>query len=418
MLVQNVLWFLGGALVTLGATIVIYPRLRGRLRTPKLAAVPKWLLASAALAFAIAFGLYAWLDRPQRPTSPRAASTSAAGAVAAHTTPGSQPAGSMDRAVTGLESRLAKGGGSDGDWELLAKSYEFMGRSADAAAAREKRLPQGAGAADPIDLEEALALLAPRPASAAARRLIVSADQARRNNDFATAIADYRQLVDMQQMTADTWADYADVTASRNGNSLLGAPEKYLQAALSLDPRHAKALWLLASLQHATGKHAQAVSTWRKLANVLGAESPNAKLVAANLAEDEQLADPRNLPATVATSSEVAVRGEIVLSKALQTKVPAGLTLFILAKSVDAPGAPVAVLRTTTGGWPIKFELNDTLAMVPERRLSTAGKVTIEARVSKSGQATPQSGDLLGVTSPLDAAEGKVVHIVIERVIG
>ena len=58
-----------------------------------------------------------------------------------------QAAGSMDTAVSGLERRLAAGGGSDGDWELLAKSYEFLGRPADAAAARQKHLPAGADSA-------------------------------------------------------------------------------------------------------------------------------------------------------------------------------------------------------------------------------------------------------------------------------
>jgi cytochrome c-type biogenesis protein CcmH len=94
------------------------------------------------------------------------------------------------------------------------------------------------------------------------------------------------------------------------------------------------------------------------------------------------------------------------------------VTLFILAKSVNSPGAPVAVLRTTTGSWPVRFQLDDTLAMMPERKLSTAGEVTIEARVSKSGQAVPQSGDLIGVTNPLDPAAAKPVRIVIEREIG
>jgi cytochrome c-type biogenesis protein CcmH len=324
----------------------------------------------------------------------------------------------MDNAVAGLESRLAKSGGSDADWDLLAKSYKVMGRSADAAAAQEKRLPQGAGAATSVAWGDAIALLAPKPPSAAARKLIVSADAARGKNDFAGASAVYRQLVDMHEMTADTWADYADVTAALNGNSLVGAPEEYLQAALNLDPQHAKALWLLASLEHATGQYTQAVSTWKKLTTTLGSNSPNAKLVAANLAEDQQLADSKAPDLRMALASGAAVRGEIVLSNALRTKVPAGLTLYILAKSVDSPGPPVAVLRTTTGSWPVKFELNDTLAMFPERKLSTAGKVTVEARISKSGQATPQTGDLQGVTEPLNAAEGKLVRIVIERVIG
>ena len=285
-------------------------------------------------------------------------------------------------------------------------------------AAREKRLPQTAGAAPWAALDTAIALSTPRDVPAAARKLIANADAARLKRDFATATADYRQLINMQQMTANTWADYADVSASLNGKSLIGAPEKYLQVALSLDPQHAKALWLEGSLQHETEQYAQAVSVWKKLAMALGPDSSDAKLVAANLAEDQQLADTRASQLTNTAASGVAVRGEIVLSDALRAQVPAGLTLFVLAKSVDSPGAPVAVLRTTTGRWPVKFELNDTLAMIPERKLSTAGKITVEARVSKSGQATPQSGDLLGVTSPLNAAEGKPVRIVIERVIG
>ena len=414
----DLLWFLAGVLAAVAATFVIYPWARGLPRAPWLRALPKWSLAAAALVLAGVLGLCLWLGSAQSVTRNSIAATSAPTAGTAHSNGSPQAAGSMDNALTGLESRLAKSGGSDADWELLAKSYEFMGRSADAVAAREKRLPQTAGAAPWAALDTAIALSTPRDVPAAARKLIANADAARLKRDFATATADYRQLINMQQMTANTWADYADVSASLNGKSLIGAPEKYLQVALSLDPQHAKALWLEGSLQHETEQYAQAVSVWKKLAMALGPDSSDAKLVAANLAEDQQLADTRASQLTNTAASGVAVRGEIVLSDALRAQVPAGLTLFVLAKSVDSPGAPVAVLRTTTGRWPVKFELNDTLAMIPERKLSTAGKITVEARVSKSGQATPQSGDLLGVTSPLNAAEGKPVRIVIERVIG
>lgn len=415
---QDLLWFLAGVVTTIAAAAVIFSRLRERSRSSVLPSAPTWALLIAAPVLVGALGLYAWLGRAQHAAGPRVAISSAAGVIPAHANGSRQPAGSMDNAVTALESRLARSGGTDADWDLLSKSYEFMGRSADAAAARERRLPQGAGAATSVELADAIALLAPKPPSAAARNLIARADTARSQNDFAAASADYRQLVEMHEMTADRWADYADVTASLNGNSLVGAPEKYVLAALNLDPQHPKALWLLASLQHATGQYTQAVSTWKKLTAALGSDSPKSKLVAANLAEDQQLADSRAPDPTMADTSGVAVRGEIALSNALRTKVPAGLTLYILAKSVDSPGAPVAVLRTTTGSWPMKFELNDTFAMFPERKLSTAGKVTVEARISKSGRAIPQTGDLQGVTEPLNVADGKPVRIVIERIIG
>ncbi len=368
---RDVFWFLSGMLVAAAASVMIYPLLLMRHAAP---------------------------------------APSATNAVAAHMSGTAQSGQSMDGAIAALEQRLAKGGGSDADWELLARSYEFVQRPAAAAAARERRLPPGAGAAP--------APSAPSEPSAAAAKLITSAEAARSRHDLTAAAADFQQLAALREMTADTWADYADVAAGLNGNSLVGEPEKYLQAALRLDSQHPKALWLQGSLQHETGQYSQAVTTWQRLAGVLGPDSPDAKVIAANLAEDQRLAGPVPVAVAMASAGGVAVRGEVLLADALRPRVSSGFTLFIVAKSVNSPGPPVAILRTTTGNWPVRFELNDALAMMPGRKLSTAGLVTIEARVSKSGQAMPQGGDLLGVTAPLDPAAGKPVRIVIERVLG
>lgn len=352
--------------------------------------------------------------------------------------------GSMDAAVAGLERRLAAGGGSDADWDLLAKSYDFLGRRADAAAARQKRLPAGAalgGAAMGNSAASIEMAALPRRAqvSAAAGKLLDEADAARRRHDFAAAREVYAKLVARQEMTADAWADYADVVGTLNGNSLGGEPERYVQNALRRDPQNAKALWLLASLQHARKQYGAAVASWGKLGAVLAPNSDDANLVAANLAQDQALArgaaEPPG-PALTATTGAparndalesvtapqsvnngVAVSGEVVLADSLRSQVPAGLTLFIVAKSVNSPGPPVAILRATTDAWPVRFRLDDSQSMMPQRKLSTAGPVTIEARTSKSGQAMPAPGDFQGVTSALDPAAGKPVRIVIERVI-
>ena len=73
---------------------------------------------------------------------------------------------------------------------------------------------------------------------------------------------------------------------------------------------------------------------------------------------------------------------------------------------------------TTTGTWPLQFQLDDTQSMLPDRKLSTAGMVTIEARTSKTGQAMPAPGDFQGVTVQLAPHAGKPVRVVIQRVIG
>ena len=113
------------------------------------------------------------------------------------------------------------------------------------------------------------------------------------------------------------------------------------------------------------------------------------------------------------------VQGEVVVTDDLHSRIPAGLTLFIVAKSVNSPGPPVAIWRTsTTGRWPIAFQLDDSQAMLPTRKLSTAGMVTIEARTSRTGQAMPAAGDFQGVSAQLDPSSGKRVRVVIQKVIG
>lgn len=90
-------------------------------------------------------------------------------------------------------------------------------------------------------------------------------------------------------MNADAWADYADALASA-GSTLQGAPADALKKALALDPRHPKALWLKASLEHEEHRYTDAVATWRNLLAVVPANSSDARIIEANIAEATRLA--------------------------------------------------------------------------------------------------------------------------------
>ena len=428
--INQIFWFSGGVLATVAVLFVVYPWLAGRPRAQLLGALPRWVPVAGVIAVVAALALYLRLGSAQ--LNEKDSSTVAA-IAANNSTPvaaltSGKTASSMDSAVTGLEKRLAAGNGNDGDWELLAKSYEFLGRADAAALARQKHLPPGAGTGQAVGGAAPKAALPAAPLSAAARQLVAEASAARAKRNFSAARVAYVKLVARNEMTADTWADYADVVASGSGNSLAGVPATYIQNALRLDPQHAKALWLQASLQHETRQYAAAVVSWQRLAAVMGSGAEDARLIAANLAEDQRLAGggaPSMAPgaasparSVASAGGAVAVRGEVVLAEALRGKVPAGLTLFIIAKSVNSPGAPVAILRLTTGSWPVSFQLDDSQAMMPGRSLSTAGPVTIEARTSRSGQAMPAPGDFQGATPPLDPKAGKPVRVVIQRVVG
>ena len=415
-------WFLTGMLATLGALILILPWVR---RIPRFDPLPSasWQVAiSACVVAAICLAMYQWLWHPEqsRARTPAAASgfREALGAfnnnAASPANPAPQSgAGPMSSAIAALESRLAKGGGSADDWELLAKSFEFLGRPDEAALARARKLAplptsDAAGTGPALSTVPAAAPVAAPTLSAESLQLLAKANSARQNKQMKQAAAIYAQLAARGQMNADGWADYADAAASAHGGRLAGEPETYIAKSLALNPQHPKALWLKASADQEAGRYSAAVAVWQQLQTLLDSNSADAKIVAANLQQDMRLAG-------LAAASAITVSGEVSLAPALGAKAAAGATLFIIAKSVDSPGAPVAVLRGKVGDWPLKFTLDDSQAMLPGRNLSSAGRVTIEARISQSGQPLPAAGDLQGTTGPINPADHQPLKILIDR---
>jgi cytochrome c-type biogenesis protein CcmH len=124
---------------------------------------------------------------------------------------------------------------------------------------------------------------------AGSQGLVAQADELRRQRKFTEAAETYQRAVAAGRMDADSWADYADALASA-GSSLKGAPADALAKALALEPQHPKALWLKASLEHEEHRYRDAVSTWRNLLAVVPANSSDARIIEANIAEASRLA--------------------------------------------------------------------------------------------------------------------------------
>ncbi len=236
----------------------------------------------------------------------------------------------------------------------------------------------------------------------------------RQQRQFGPARDAFVRLVALDAMTADSWADYADVQASVSG-SLAGEAETFMDRALALDPEHSKALWLKASLAHEQGKEDQALVLWKRLLAVLPPDSSDARLVENNIAEAEHLAGLPAISSAPAPASKAVLAGTVNLDPRFAARVKPGMPVFIFARAVDAPGPPVAVMRTVTGAWPLRFVLDDSMAMMPERKLSGFETVIVEARISASGDATAQKGDLYAASAPLHPRDGKPLSLTIAQ---
>jgi cytochrome c-type biogenesis protein CcmH len=418
---RDLFYFFAGALAMFAALLVVRP-LVGRTPATTARASLRTLASGAVVVIglsAAALGVYFWRG------APRALDQSATPAAAPHATANaSATPGTMEEATSRLAARLESGGGSAEDWRLLAKSYEFLGRTDEArrAAAQADALggaPTAPTAGVPAASGTTLVAAAAKPPDAASVRDLAKADQLRRARDYAGACATYARLAARGQLSADGWADYADASASLHGGSLQGEPAGYIDQALRLDPQHPKALWLQASLMYEQHRYGDALVQWRRLAGVLPPDSPDQRIVAANIEEAARLAGGAASQAPVASTTGVArITGTVELAAALAARSPAGATLFIYARSPDAAGPPLAVLRLATDHWPVAFVLDDSRSMIPGRALSGASEVRVEARISRSGNALPQPGDLVGTISNVDPRAGRAVRIAIDHEIG
>jgi cytochrome c-type biogenesis protein CcmH len=359
---------------------------------------------------------------------------------------GSAAAQSMQQAVAGLEARLARDGGTDADWELLARAYDFLGRPEDASRARAHQsggaTDPGAAAATPASLAalmEAGASLGDRTTAGAASPVVPAAapapaatleelterapahpadaggwlalaEAARARRDNRTARMALEKVIALNAMSAQSWADYADVLASLDGGSLSGPAGAAIDRALALEPANPKALWLKASQAHERHRFAEALAWWRKLRAALPADSPDTRIVDGNIAEDSAL-----LGQPAAVDAVAGVTGTVSIDGRLAARVQPDAALFIYAKAVDSPGPPLAVLRTTAAAWPVNFRLDDSMAMIPSRRLSQFDRVVVEARISRSGHATPGSGDLYVTSAVVKPGSAPRLALVIDR---
>jgi hypothetical protein len=422
----SIFWFLAGMLTMFAALIVILPWLRTIPRFESLPSLPWQAPLIGLLVVGGAVAMYAWLGRPELAAQSPAAMARDPNAPAPPSRPaadgGKGAAGSMIAAIDSLRAKLAKGSGSSDDWELLAKSYEFIGRPDDARQARAHKLPAAEDSPAPGAPAPATAMTG-SPAAALSPeslKLLSKAAQARHDKQYAAAAKIYQQLGAAKQMNADAWADYADTAGVLQNNKLAGQPETYIANALALDANHPKALWLKASAEEEAGRYGEAIAAWQRLQGVLPQDSQDAKIVAANLQRDTQMQATEYSGAGgsgTGGAAAASISGEVSISSTLSSKATPGATLFIVAKSVDQPGPPVAVYRGSVSAWPVKVTLDGSSSMLPGRNLSNAKHVTVEARISRSGQAQPAAGDLRGTTGVIDPSSRQPLKIVINEVV-
>jgi cytochrome c-type biogenesis protein CcmH len=236
---------------------------------------------------------------------------------------------------------------------------------------------------------------------------------------FDESIAAYQQSIALRANDAGTLADYASVLAMKNNGNATPQSDALLARALAADPNQLKALGLAGIAAFERGDYPAAIGYWEHMAKGLPPDGPDMQRLQASLEEARRRGSIAASGATVAAATpstagsttnpaantiagaDTSVSGTVTLAPALAAKASPTDTVFIFARAAQGPRMPLAVLRATVKDLPITFKLDDSMAMAPTAKISGAAQVIVGARISKSGNAMPQPGDLNGESAPV-----------------
>jgi len=242
------------------------------------------------------------------------------------------------------------------------------------------------------------------------------------------AVQVYEKAITVIPNDAQLLADYADALGTLNGRKLDGKPEVLIQQALAADPRNVKALMLAGTVAYNHKEFDRAASYWDEARiNLPPDTEPEAiQEIMAGIAEARELAGGRQAakvatpptPVTPANQDRFAatISGHVTIAPGLAGKGLPTDTLFVFAREMNGPPMPVSIIRATKKDLPFTFRLDDSTSPMPSRKLSDVGTVVIVARLSKSGEAMPKSGDLQGTSKPLKLGASGVAIVIDQEI--
>ncbi|CAN1567751.1 COG4235 Cytochrome c biogenesis factor [Burkholderiaceae bacterium] len=215
----------------------------------------------------------------------------------------------------------------------------------------------------------------------------------------------------------DLAVERAEVVAQVQGGDFSGEPWAVINRILKANPNQNNALLLAGSASFSEGRFAQAIQYWERVRASLPPQSEDINALDSALAQArERLAPGRASaqlpdlgrasaqspdtgrasaqPASPPSVSNARIAGRVSLAPELVAQTSPNDTVFIYATPAQGGRMPLAIVRTTVAALPFDFVLDDSQAMGPQSKLSSASEVVLKARISKTGQAMAQPGEL------------------------
>ncbi|WP_221796947.1 c-type cytochrome biogenesis protein CcmI [Oceanobacter mangrovi] len=239
------------------------------------------------------------------------------------------------------------------------------------------------------------------------------------NGDYDKAVAEFQKI--LSGLPEDATADRAATLTLLAEARFFAADQQadattyaLLQQAIDLSPNNRQALGLAGIMAFELGKLEQAIQYWKQLWMSLPA-GPESQILVQGIQRAAEELQQQGTEVDLSWLERAGLRVAVDISPQARAAVAPTDTVFVLARAVSGPPAPLAVQRLTVADLPVKLTLDNSMAMVAGMNIGSFEQVALVARVSKSGQPMPQPGDWEITLSPVNTSEAGPYQLVISN---
>jgi cytochrome c-type biogenesis protein CcmH len=208
-------------------------------------------------------------------------------------------------------------------------------------------------------------------------------------------------LYELSGDQADVLLLYANVLLLINEGNFTDKITSLVQQALSLDPDNINGLWLAGLGAENQSDYQAAMDYFHKLSPLIATDKAAVQQLnqvleklQGSLEADTLVGESIRPGGGVDVKANEGIVVNVSLAPELVDQADPEDILFVFARAQDGMPMPVAVNRLSVADLPVSVVLNDAQAMMPSRLLSSFKEVQVMARISKSGNAIENSGDL------------------------
>lgn len=231
-------------------------------------------------------------------------------------------------------------------------------------------------------------------------------------NDYTMAKQAFDKALQMNPDNNNVLVNYSQVLLVEGSETSMNQAAKMLSKVLQSDPSNIDAISLLALIAYERKDWVEAKTAFEVLLSTMTDSDPRYNMISQRISEiDVQLSAVQQPVNNVTSGPRLAIT--VTIADSLLASVPENATLFVFAKAVDGPKMPLAVEKLTDFYLPLVVTLDDSMAMMPNLKLSNFDQVVVTARISIDNSVTVSAGELEGQSQPI-ALTGSVQNQTVE----